>query len=255
MAAPLSTPCLRIAVCNVQNGIGTTRGYWHYLFTAWKYRYPHGSEPIRRAAAFLKQEQIDLAALCEVGGGARRTRGTNQVALLAEESGMAEFAFFPTLVHEGRINQGNAVCSCFPIRRIENHRLPGSGEPRFLSEAEVMISGTPVRLLVTHLSLQLLHREKQIHHIADLVGHEDRPTILAGDFNVTEDAELDLLAESILQKAASAPTFPSWRPRRHLDYLFFSRHFTLQSSYAFDAFLFSDHLPFVAEVTLNKQEA
>ena len=87
--------------------------------------------------------------------------------------------------------------------------------------------------------------------IAGLIGEEDRPTILAGDFNVSEEAELDLLAESSLQKATSTPTFPSWRPRRHLDHLFFSRHFSVRTTYAFDAFLFSDHLPFVAEVDLS----
>ena len=94
-------------------------------------------------------------------------------------------------------------------------------------------------------------RAGQIDAIAELVGHEDRPTILAGDFNASEEAELELLAESILDRATSAPTFPSWRPRRHLDHLFFSRHFAVRRTYAFDRFRFSDHLPLVAEVALR----
>ena len=252
---------LRIAIANLQIGVGTTRGYWHYGLTAWKYRLPHGSGPVRQAAAFLAAERMDVAALCEIGGGAWRTRGLNQVDVLAEASGLSERLFFPTLVRGARlgsgdaarkkIHQGNAVCARFPLRAVANHRLPGTGEPRFLSEAEVTVEGVAVRVFVTHLSLQLLQRADQLGAIADLVGHCAQPTVLAGDFNVSEEAELDLLAESNLQKAASAPTFPSWRPKHHLDYLFFSGHFTIQESYAFDAVRFSDHLPFVAEVVLE----
>ena len=247
---------LRIAVANLQIGVGTTRGYWHYGLTAWKYRFPHGSGPVRQAAAFLAAERMDVAALCEIGGGARRTRGINQVDVLAEASGLSERTFFPTLVSgaegaEKKINQGNAVCARFPLRAVANHRLPGTSEPRFLSEAEVTVEGIAVRVFVTHLSLQLLQRAAQLDAIAELIGHCDQPTVLAGDFNVSEKAELDLLAESNLQRVTSAPTFPSWRPKYHLDYLFFSAHFTIRESYAFDATRFSDHLPFVAEVVLQ----
>ena len=250
------TRVLRIAIANLQIGIGTTRGYWHYGLTAWKYRFPHGSGPIRQAAAFLKAERIDLAMLCEIGGGARRTRGVNQVDVLAEGSGLSERVFFPTLASgaeadKKKINQGNAVCARFPVRRVANHRLPGSGEPRFLSEAGVVVGDVPVRVFVTHLSLQLLQRTAQLDAIADLVGHCDQPTILAGDFNVSQEDELDLLAESNLQKVASAPTFPSWKPKHALDHLFFSRHFTIRERYAYGATRFSDHLPLVAKVVLE----
>ena len=245
------TRVLRIAIANLQIGIGTTRGYWHYGLTAWKYRFPHGSGPIRQAATLLKAKRIDLATLCEIGGGARRTRGVNQVDVLAEASGLCERTFFPTFVKGKKINQGNAVCARFPVRRVANHRLPGSGEPRFLSEADVVVGDVPVRVFVTHLSLQLLQRAAQLDAIADLVGHCNQPTILAGDFNVSEEAELDLLAESNLQKVASAPTFPSWKPKHALDHLFFSRHFTIRESYAYSATRFSDHLPLVAEVMLE----
>lgn len=238
----------RIAISNIQNGIGTTRGYWHYLLTAWKYWLPHHSGPIRQAAAFLQAEGIDLVALCEIGGGARRTRGVDQVALLAEKAALPEWVFFPTLTIGGRVNQGNAVCSRFPLRQVASHPLPGVGEPRFLSEAAVTIGGVAVRLFVTHLSLQLPLRESQVEHIADLIGPCDAPTILAGDFNVSTEDELELLVESNLQQVTSAPTFPSWRPKRPLDHLFFSRHFTIRHSYAFDAVRFADHLPLVAEV-------
>ncbi len=242
-------PVFRVATSNLQTGIGTTRGWAHYLTTAWKYRYPHGSAPVRDAARFTRDERIDLVALCEVGGGSRRTRGVDQGALLAEASGMDGYAFFPALVTD-RVFQGNAVCARFPVEAVANHALPGVGEPRFLSEAAVVLGGVAVRVFVTHLSLDLGQRGKQIDAIAEIIGACDVPTLLAGDFNVSREDELDLLSGTALQKAASAPTFPSWKPTRALDHLFFSRHFQVERVYAFDAFRFSDHLPLVAEVRL-----
>lgn len=57
---------LRAATCNLQTGIGTTRGYWRYLLTGWKYLLPHGSAPVRQASSFLTSERVDVAARCEI---------------------------------------------------------------------------------------------------------------------------------------------------------------------------------------------
>lgn len=241
----------KIAVCNLQSGIGTTRGYWQYLTTGWKYGLPHDSRPVERAARFLREESIDVAALTEVEGGSRRSRGVDQLELLARKADMPEQLYFPTFVVGRRINQGNAVCSCLPLVQVHNHPLPGHGEPRFLSEAQFWLGDDPCRLFITHLSLELPVRAPQIHHIAELVGAEDVPTILAGDFNVKADAELELLEETILTKVTSAATFPSWKPRKALDHLFYSHHFQLVSASAFNRFTFSDHLPLVVQLRFS----
>lgn len=245
---------LRIAVCNLQSGIGTTRGYWQYLFTAWKYRLPHDSEPqLQRARAFLREQRIDIVAFCEVDGGCRRTRWVDQLDLLCGQGRLCERAFFPTRVVGRRVNQGNAACARFPLRYVRNHVLPGIGEPRFLSEAELLLGEVRVRLLVTHLALELPIRTPQIRRIAQIVDQDRLPTILAGDFNITERAELDLLHRSeVLDEAVTGATFPAWRPRRYLDHLFLSTHFELRAAGVFDDYLFSDHLPLVAEVILRE---
>lgn len=242
---------LRIAIGNLQSGIEVTRGYWQYLTRGWMYRLPHGSTAIERAADFLREQCVEVAALCEIEGGSRRTRWVDQLTLLAQRSGLIHSAFYPTRVVGARVNQGNAVCAAFPTRAIRNHPLPGVGEPRFLSEAELLIDGIPVRLYVTHLSLERKIRTPQIHHIAETIVHTGQPVILAGDFNIAEEAELALFEESVLRKAVAGATFPSWRPRRSLDHLFFSEHFEVVRAYTYDRVLFSDHLPFVAEVRLK----
>ena len=245
------TEPLRIATSNLQTGIGTTRGYWHYLLTGWKYLLPHGSAPLRQAAAFLDTQQVDVAALTEVEGGSWRTRGVDQAALLAEATPLAHRAFFPTFTAGERINQGNAFCTHFPLRRTKAHELPGTGEPRFLCEADIALRGTEVRVCVTHLSLELPMRTPQIERVAEIIARRPEvPTVLAGDFNVAEEGELRLLLEGGLQRADAGPTFPAWAPTKTLDHLFFSRHFEIVRSFVFDQFRFADHLPLVVDVEL-----
>lgn len=246
---------LRVAVSNLQVGIGTTRGYWQYLFTGWKYLLPHGSGPIHRAAAFLDEEAIDLGLFCEVGGGARRTRGLDQATILTRESRLAHHVFFPTFVVSDRINQGNAVCSRFHLQEGKSHQLPGPGEPRFLNHVTVRLGDQHTHVYVTHLSLEHEVRAPQLRRIEEVVTRHDAPTLLAGDFNVSAEAELELLETAGLQRAAAAPTFPSWNPKKSLDQLFFSPHFEIVDCRIFDRFRFSDHLPLVVELRLRSGPA
>jgi endonuclease/exonuclease/phosphatase family metal-dependent hydrolase len=240
---------LRVAVCNLQSGIGTTRGYWEYLLTGHKYWFSRDSLRIEQAAEFLRDEAIDIALLCEMEGGSRRSRRVDQVDLLAQRSGLGERLFFPTRIVGRRVNQGNGIVARLPLRYCANHALPGSGEPRFLSEAEVPIGSMGLRLFVTHLSLERTLRAPQIHNIAAVLAERDQPTLLGGDFNISEEAELDLIQQGHLAKALSRETFPSWRPRRAIDHLFLSHHFEVDEVYAYDKVIFSDHLPLV--VTLR----
>ncbi len=240
---------LRIATCNLQRGVGTTRGYWHYLLTAWKYLLPHDSASVRQAATFLDSEAVDVVALTEVGGGSWRTKGVDQTALLAEATPLEHRTFFPTLTAGKRLNQGNALCARFPLCEAKAHELPGTGEPRFLCEADIALRETTVRVCVTHLSLVRPLRTSQIEHVAEILAQRpDVPTILAGDFNVADKSELRLLTKGNLQRTDAGPTFPAWAPSKRLDHLFFSKHFNIIRSYTFSAFLFADHLPLVADV-------
>lgn len=243
---------LRIAVCNLQNGVGTTKGYWQYLLTGHRYWLPHGTHQIELAADFLRDAQIDLALLCEVDGGSRRSRWVDQVDLLAQRGGLVERLFFPTRIVGRRVNQGNGIISKWPLRYRFNRALPGYGEPRFLSEASLQAGGRKLRLLVTHLSLEQTLREPQIHSIASALAESDEPTLLGGDFNISHEAELDLIREGHLAKALSLATFPSWGPQRALDHLFLSHHFEVTDVYTYDRWLFSDHLPLVVQLQIHQ---
>ena len=241
---------LRISVCNLQSGICTTEGYWQYVTTAWKYLLPHGDAPIRKAAAFLRSESVDLALLSEADARSFRTYGVDHVDMIARETPLTQTAFFPTITSASR-NQGNAICARFPVRPVENWPLPGAGEPRYLSEAEICLDSTTIRVFATHLSLRQEVRASQLRSIAARVEDRDGPTLLGGDFNIADSAELGLLDECGLQSVPLRPTFPSWRPSHVLDHLFVSDHFEVTGSRTFDQFRFSDHLPLLIDVTLH----
>src|SRR5690606_23071368 len=155
---------VRLAICNLQSGIGTTRGYWQYLTTAWKYGFPHDSRPIERAADFLREEDIDLAALSEIEGGSRRSRGTDQLELLAYRSDLPYLGFFPAPVLARRVNQGNASCSRWPLTPINPPPQPGVAAPDCLSESSVQIDQHKFRLFISLLSLERPVRAPQIRN-------------------------------------------------------------------------------------------
>jgi endonuclease/exonuclease/phosphatase family metal-dependent hydrolase len=87
-----------------------------------------------------------------------------------------------------------------------------------------------------------------LHQVAKIINKAQQPIILGGDFNVGHESETDLLIESKLKKAVACQTFPSWKPKKFLDYIFMSSHLTIKESYPYRKKIFSDHLPFIAEI-------
>lgn len=238
---------MRVAVCNVQSGLGTHRGWWDY---AWTFRHrivPRTTRHIERIGAALRREGVDLAVFTEVDGGSTRTAGIDQAALLAESGGFADHAFFACFEVGQRVRQGNAVHGRGAVRAVHNHRMSGVGEPRFLSEASVTLPDGDVRVFAAHTSLDVAVRRSQLVEIRDIVAGAEGPTLLAGDFNARQSEELDDLA-SALEQVACGPTFPSWRPRWALDHLFVDRSFEVVRARVMSEVRAADHLPLLVEL-------
>lgn len=238
---------LRIALHNVQSGIGTTKGYYQYLSHIFRYFLPHDSSQIEKLGNYVHQQDIDILATAEIDKGSKRTRGVDQVELLQQTAGFDHAHFFPAFRYKTRAHQGNALHSRFPIIKTKNHLLPGSGEPRYLGEAKVYLGDRDLTLFVTHLSLNLLHRQEQIQKISERVNASSGPVVLAGDFNIAHEGELDLLEESRLQKVYTAKTFPVWNPTKRLDYIFASKEVQIREGFVCSE-AFSDHCLLMANV-------
>jgi len=199
------------------------------------------------AGTFLKLEEADIALLTEVDAGSRRSKGVSQLEVMATESTLDHYQFFPTRNVGTSINEGNAVLSRFPITAHRSYSLRSNVNPRVLGETEISLSDNKkITVLVAHLALGERSRETQLAEIAAYVKDHDSPLVLGGDFN-----ERDHRSFKILKKAGLTPVslagYPSWKPVYALQVLFHSHHFTnVHASLPVGA-RFSDHLPLIVE--------
>ena len=242
---------IKIATFNIQSGIRTTKGYWQYLVSFWKYVLPHSSEAIKRVADFMNSEGIDIITFSEIEGKSFRGRQIDQADLISDLTGFRQNIFFPTHVFGKIIHQGNAVHARHPIVSSKNHRLSGQGEPRYLSEAVLEVEGQKITVFVTHLSLGKVKRRGQLDDIVKIINNTTPPIVLTGDFNTSNESELLVLNNTKLVRIATENTYPAWEPTRCLDYMFISPEFEVVKSYVPKNLDISDHLPIVLELRLG----
>lgn len=246
MASPL-----KIAVANLQSGIGTTRGYFEYAASAWQYILPGGDKFVYQAADVLKQEAIDIALFTEVNEISFRSRQSSHIKTLETSLAFEHSGFFPTIKTGTYIHEGSAVLSKFPMIDRETYPLPSFSIPRVLGKCTVDVEGTAVSVFVAHLSLAKKRRRKQIEVIAEIISNTKGPVLLGGDFNERNIEGLRPLRHVGLSTICFQPNYPSWNPKHPLDYLFLSDHFTNTHDYLPSIKHFSDHAPLIIETSLS----
>jgi endonuclease/exonuclease/phosphatase family metal-dependent hydrolase len=225
-----------------------------------------GQVNLQRTADVIKYANADMIGLNEVDKHfSERSAFIDQTAWLAKELSM-EYAYGPAIsIQKGKevkVRQyGNALLTRFPIVERNNHLfniLPGIIEGRSILETKVLIKDQMVYVFVTHLSLSPFLHRKQTEQVIQRVRHRDGPVIVMGDWNMKPHSKGWNQIEHFLTDAwkASAKegmgkTYPSYRPRNRLDYIFVSSHFQIMSSEVLticpDA---SDHLPVIAIVEI-----
>jgi endonuclease/exonuclease/phosphatase family metal-dependent hydrolase len=134
------------------------------------------------------------------------------------------------------------------LTATRNMQLPGGLEGRGALIAEILVGGTTVTFVSTHLSLGRKTRSAQIAFLAENLPR-DVPLVLAGDLNCLS-SELTPLAEVLEVVECPPNSFPSVRPNRGLDHFAFSRHWKLDALVAVPSRA-SDHLPVYADLTLG----
>jgi endonuclease/exonuclease/phosphatase family metal-dependent hydrolase len=105
-------------------------------------------------------------------------------------------------------------------------------------------------LFLVHLSIRFRHRQNQLCELYSLLKDVKKPYLVAGDFNVFwGDPEIELfLAATGLQSAnkQGAPTYPSWAPKRELDFILHSPGIKV-TTLEIPQVTFSDHLPLICD--------
>lgn len=151
---------------------------------------------------------------------------------------------------------GNALLVSPGFEVIERHHqdLPGL-EPRGLVSALLAHGDRRLRVVGVHLGLLRQSRRQQLSALLEMIPPgEDVPTLIAGDFNERSlEVGLGRLARRF-RILSGGPTYHSRRPLFALDRIAISDQFAGGEASVFTSFeasRASDHLPLVADVSLE----
>lgn len=203
---------------------------------------------------FIKPLDPDIVGLIEVDAGSYRSGKQNQATAIAEALGHYHcYRSKYTAPWVGRIpvmnKQGNAFITRDTSQSEVFHYFE-HGIKRLIIELEL----EHVVVYLVHLALKFRQRHHQLAELHDLVKHTRKPYIVAGDFNAMWGAkEMNLFqAATGLTNAnvAGYPTFPSWAPRRQLDFVLYSKGIRPRGVQV-PAVTFSDHLPMVFDFDVD----
>lgn len=245
---------LSILTLNIQVGMPTAN-VGQYISGAWRHVLPSRSvrHNLDRIAEFVSG--YDVVALQEVDAGSLRTSQINQVEYLAHKAG---FAYWRVAVNRNLrplAQHAIGLLSRYPLEDVRHHPLPGRFPGRGALEARIVEDGFhPVHLMVAHLSLGRMSRDRQLSYLADLTDASG-DTLLMGDFNCepAELAEHPELQRIGFRPVHEHPTYPSWNPRRCIDHVLVTPSVDAHSSEVVGTRL-SDHLPVSTRVRLRSDE-
>jgi endonuclease/exonuclease/phosphatase family metal-dependent hydrolase len=208
---------------------------------------------------FIRSVDPDVVGLVEVDNGSYRSGRKSQAEKMAEELG--HFHCYSSKYAEAsrwrRIpiykQQGNAFLTRDTIQGEKFHYFD-RGMKRLVIELELK----EVTFFLVHLALGYKARQEQILHLYHLVKETKRPYILAGDFNAfMGEKEIQLLMSASRLKNADPllqPSYPSNKPRKHLDFILHSPEISVQRFWIPQVQL-SDHLPLVMDFEVKTSAA
>jgi endonuclease/exonuclease/phosphatase family metal-dependent hydrolase len=219
----------------------------------------------RRIAEVLREINADVVALQEVVGMDEAAREHNQVAAIAEELGL-DFRTGENRRLRGSA-YGNAVLSRWPIASDSNHDLTWRMyEPRGCLDVRINPPNSPqttLQVFNVHLGTGFFERRYQGHKLLEVIAGDTKtptPKIILGDFNEWTRGLTTRLLTRRWHSAEPEPrlgrarTYPGVFPLLHLDHIYYNSMLTLKSVGVHRTRLSlaaSDHLPIVAEFTLD----
>ena len=213
-------------------------------------------ENLERISAFLKEMNPDVAGLLEVDSGSYRTGRTNQAQTVAQQLG--HYHVYRSKYAEKSITQrmplfkqqGNAF-----VVRDNGHKEKFHYFEHGMKRLVIELETDTVTFFLIHLAIGSRLRHRQLGDLYDMLRRVDRPYIVAGDFNILwGEQEIRLfLAATGLKNAhqPNQPTFPSWKPKRHLDFILHSPGIEIQKCWI-PQITHSDHLPVVCDFSVNQ---
>lgn len=216
-----------------------------------------------RTASVIREANPDLVGIQEVDREwSSRSEFKDVVTELAERLGMF-YTFAPSMDKApGTAGSkfGNAILSKYPIDEVWSRLLPAEGMGRGMVGVRLRIAGVPINFVTTHLGLSTSDRLKEVDEILKALDEVPGPTVITGDWNVTDQAEEVAAMKQVFQDTqtvagkSNVGTFHNKDgSRERIDYIFASPEFGVDSV-DIPEVIASDHLPVVANLTLDINE-
>lgn len=213
---------------------------------------------LNRIAHVIRESRADLVAVQEVDNRTTRTGNIDQLATLAEQTGM--YAVFGKAIEFGGGAYGIGVLSRYPIRRHRLHPLPGSpgSEQRVALEVQTQLADeSAITFVATHLDHTQPpdDRRAQMLQLNKLFSQRPQePVILAGDLNAQRDSdELKILLEHWRPASlkSPAPTFPAHKPSKQIDYVMLRKvdAWNVDATQVLHYPVASDHAPLLVKLS------
>ena len=237
---------MRLLLYNIRYGTGGKR----FMFPWSGYLGPTQSN-MQDLIEFVVALHPDLVGLLEVDAGSYRSGRNNQAEQIA--AALGHYHTYRSKYNVQMLSrwipllnkQGNAFVASDEFTKPRFHYFE-KGMKRLVIELEL----ENVTVFLVHLALNFRVRHHQLGDLYTLVNETKRPHIVAGDFNALwGDQEIRLfLAATGLERAGPTglSTFPSWAPRRQLDFILHSSDIRVDRLWA-PRVLYSDHLPLVCD--------
>lgn len=241
---------MRIILYNIAYGTGAPKTFYRQITNVHNFiRTSH--RHIADIAGFIKENQADITGLVEIDTGSYRTSYTNQVDLISNE--VNAYHHYSIKYGKRSINrklpilnkQANAVLTKKKANSVDFLYFP-IGTKRLV--IKVCYGNFDFYLL--HLALQKSIRKEQLNHLTEIVD-ESKPMIIAGDLNTfSGESELKTIKSKLNLKnpnTKQTPTYPSWSPKRQLDYILCSNSMNITNTKVANI-KHSDHLPLIVDV-------
>ncbi|MCB0277996.1 MAG: endonuclease/exonuclease/phosphatase family protein [Calditrichaeota bacterium] len=216
-------------------------------------------------AKLIQSVDADIVALQEADGPSNWSGNLNHVEYLAKQA-MYSHHFRGEHSHlktrNYTIDYGTALLSNYRLNgtksipfRLNKRDTKGMviGEVHLAERPEQSITAVSLHLDFLSRSIRKQQIEIAIQSLAEISG----PLIVMGDFNCTWKTSRKLLEKFItrLELDCFEPqmqqlTYPSRKPRKRIDWVFFSKHFEIINHFTLDDTA-SDHLPVVCEFGIN----
>jgi endonuclease/exonuclease/phosphatase family metal-dependent hydrolase len=209
------------------------------------------SDHINQIADVINRYKPDLVGINEAHRNTWQARFHDHTQELARRTGMS--VVFGRSYRFAGGDFGNAILTRGQILGSEVYKLPGTGEPRSLLDAQIRVNGGVIDFYVTHVaawaSLGIKTRDLQLQCVGDHLRASMHPFILTGDLNAPpESPEIaKFLGNNVMQFAGDKKAPSHKVMEKRLDYILADRGWIVRSSRVLDEGP-SDHRPVIAEL-------